>query len=419
MHMSYFLQPCRLFFQGHRLDTKLVRIYWYLVLCFLGSDIVTGAVWMIKFEGQMSEFTERLKEVHLKNYGNKSGYTSLWDEAQKQLRCCGIESPSDYKFSTEWANVDFRSSYKLVPKSCCVKETDYQLLIERPPQLHELEQSNVIRVPSGENKRKTKRRRVFKVKAKAGKVKKSKEEEKIRKSSGARRNQTPTIQAFRRQSYKKQQISLTESPPFLRKIDKYNVQKNSIECHRTSYRGEDIYQIGCVSPLAAWLQQSAAVLFVLNYCVLAFVKVCFLAILRHELKEMIQKIELLKTQDTAPLFPELAAALGLNKLSPQPTRKTIGPSADITDNKETKNQIPNGIAESEPLLFSNHIHRNFSGNGLPKEEERRSEKDSSVQNAVSSQAFCDELVNRDSKPLNNNDYYEMKELKGKNRQTEI
>jgi len=52
----------------------------------LGSDIVTGAVWMIKFEGQMSEFTERLKEVHLKNYGNKSGYTSLWDEAQKQLR---------------------------------------------------------------------------------------------------------------------------------------------------------------------------------------------------------------------------------------------------------------------------------------------------------------------------------------------
>ena len=37
-------------------------------------------------------------------------------------------------------------------------------------------------------------------------------------------------------------------------------------------------------------------LFVLGYCVLAFIKLCFLAILRYELREMVAKIKILQSE---------------------------------------------------------------------------------------------------------------------------
>jgi hypothetical protein len=49
-----------------------------------------------------------------------------------------------------------------------------------------------------------------------------------------------------------------------------------------------------------WLRQSADVLFVLGYCVIAFLKLCFLGILRYEIKEMIQKIKVLQGDMRTP-----------------------------------------------------------------------------------------------------------------------
>jgi hypothetical protein len=48
--------------------------------------------------------------------------------------------------------------------------------------------------------------------------------------------------------------------------------------------------------LIVWIRQTADILFVLGYCVIAFLKLCFLGILRYEIKEMIQKIKLLQTE---------------------------------------------------------------------------------------------------------------------------
>lgn len=48
--------------------------------------------------------------------------------------------------------------------------------------------------------------------------------------------------------------------------------------------------------LIAWMRHTADILFVLGYCVIAFLKLCFLGILRYEIKEMIQKIKLLQTE---------------------------------------------------------------------------------------------------------------------------
>ncbi|XP_039745459.1 CD82 antigen-like [Pararge aegeria] len=52
----------------------------------------------------------------------------------------------------------------------------------------------------------------------------------------------------------------------------------------------------CAERLLSWLRRTADALFVLGYCVIAFLKLCFLGILRYEIKEMIQKIRILRTE---------------------------------------------------------------------------------------------------------------------------
>lgn len=54
------------------------------------------------------------------------------------------------------------------------------------------------------------------------------------------------------------------------------------------------YQRGCEDTLLRWLRKTADLLFVLGFCVIAFAKLCFLGILRYEIREMIQKIRLLR-----------------------------------------------------------------------------------------------------------------------------
>ncbi|KAJ9588701.1 hypothetical protein L9F63_017993, partial [Diploptera punctata] len=56
----------------------------------------------------------------------------------------------------------------------------------------------------------------------------------------------------------------------------------------------------CEGRLLFWLRQSADVLFVLGYCVIAFLKLCFLGILRYEIREMIQKIKVLQGEMRPP-----------------------------------------------------------------------------------------------------------------------
>lgn len=57
-----------------------------------------------------------------------------------------------------------------------------------------------------------------------------------------------------------------------------------------------LFSQGCAERIIAWLRHTADVMFVLGYCVIAFLKLCFLGILRYEIKEMIQKIKLLQTE---------------------------------------------------------------------------------------------------------------------------
>ena len=59
------------------------------------------------------------------------------------------------------------------------------------------------------------------------------------------------------------------------------------------------FHVGCHAPLGLWLSSCADALFVIGFCVIAFLKFTFLGLLRFEIKEMIQKIKVLQVK----LFP--------------------------------------------------------------------------------------------------------------------
>ncbi|KAL2744177.1 CD63 antigen [Vespula maculifrons] len=54
------------------------------------------------------------------------------------------------------------------------------------------------------------------------------------------------------------------------------------------------YSRGCDESLLRWLRETSDRLFVFGFCVVAFTKLCFLGILRYEIREMIQKIRMLR-----------------------------------------------------------------------------------------------------------------------------
>ena len=56
-----------------------------------------------------------------------------------------------------------------------------------------------------------------------------------------------------------------------------------------------VYRNGCVLKLMQWLDHVSGILFILGFCIIGFIKVCFLIILRYEIREMIEKIHILET----------------------------------------------------------------------------------------------------------------------------
>lgn len=90
------------------------------------------------------------------------------------------------------------------------------------------------------------------------------------------------------------------------------------------------HQRGCEETLVRWLRKTADLLFVLGFCVIAFAKLCFLGILRYEIREMIQKIRLLReppppaTPFAQPPFSQMLPEMANNGSI---TRRTTLPNA--------------------------------------------------------------------------------------------
>ncbi|KAK8769811.1 hypothetical protein V5799_013724 [Amblyomma americanum] len=65
-------------------------------------------------------------------------------------------------------------------------------------------------------------------------------------------------------------------------------------------RSTGAYRAPCHEALLRWLQRSADLLCVLGFCVMAFLKLCFVGILRYEIREMVHKIRILSTGAECP-----------------------------------------------------------------------------------------------------------------------
>ncbi|XP_076662479.1 uncharacterized protein LOC143365814 [Halictus rubicundus] len=99
------------------------------------------------------------------------------------------------------------------------------------------------------------------------------------------------------------------------------------------------YARGCDESLIRWLQKTADLLFVLGFCVIAFAKLCFLGILRYEIREMIQKIRLLREP------PPSATTLA------QSSSSQVTPEAINNGSVVRRTTLPNALTPSGNASF--------------------------------------------------------------------
>lgn len=124
------------------------------------------------------------------------------------------------------------------------------------------------------------------------------------------------------------------------------------------------FSVGCEVKLKKWLRDSAHVLGVLGYCVIAFLKLCFLGILRYEIREMIQKIKMLQGELQPPILllstdspsdnPEMNSPT-----SPHNLCNHMDNSIHMANLSKNQNVIPNESSARENRLRANSLGNAF------------------------------------------------------------
>lgn len=153
----------------------------------------------------------------------------------------------------------------------------------------------------------------------------------------------------------------------------------------------------------AWIRRSADVLFVLGYCVISFLKLCFLGILRYEIREMIQKIKILHG-DTARLelvnVPQQATGKLLQKVEHN------GSVVRVSTPMRQDSQIEGSLDAVKPLLKGRSIEATF------RVKSSNTDGNESDTNSHSALLLCDDKRLTGSSSKSN---YELHELKDVNR----
>lgn len=245
-----------------RLNERLLQVYWLVLLLLLCGDIVVGTVWVFRFQRLCAALPTELAGRLSTEYGVRPEFTALWDHVQWAEQCCGLFTPADYNES-EWRR-RLRGgglpAGALLPASCCAPAP--QLPPPQPPPQQPPPQ------PSPQ--------------------------------------QPPVAQAYRKRTW--QRRGPWPSPPSLYPTTTPPPPPYNGTCYR-SRRQQLPSGRGCLQPLLRWYRNSADLLFVLGYCVIAFLKLCFLGLLRYEIREMIQKIKVLESEGESAERVEAAVAL--------------------------------------------------------------------------------------------------------------
>jgi hypothetical protein len=286
-----------------RLNERLLNVYWLLLLVLLFGDAIVGIVWVFRFDKICADLRPTLKQRLAAEYGVDGDFTTLWNALQRDYKCCGVDGAQDFE-----GGIANRTHG--VPESCCMfpplattlplqdhqHHHNHQVITERRPQNYH----NLPSPPSASEASS------FVDNGSLNRV--------IWPEEGADTNRVPTATTTHR-------------------LPSSSTSDNCVVTNSDAVLGDShVYTAGCEGLLLFWLRQSADVLFVLGYCVIAFLKLCFLGILRYEIKEMIQKIKVLQGDMRTPqlLFNEFES----------------GPSP-ITSPTTTTQHL-------EPLLMNHH-----------------------------------------------------------------
>ncbi|XP_055637632.1 uncharacterized protein LOC129776180 isoform X2 [Toxorhynchites rutilus septentrionalis] len=280
-----------------RLSEKLLNAYWLLLLVLLIGDAMLGIFWMFKFDKVMHDLQPMLRYRLAHEYGNSIELTDLWDRLQNEGRCCGVTGPQDFPIHVN----------RTYPDSCCAADISEQISISRRPlasavvfrsedvdditasrNISDISDAwSLITAPSSSSS--------SIITSSSGSGSMSGDGTSSNSGSGGgsssvsfSSSSTSDVSSSRGSSSSSSSLSASSNSGGGGGSDSGAV--------RTIAACRAVYPQGCADRIVSWLRHTADIMFVLGYCVIAFLKLCFLGILRYEIKEMIQKIKLLQTE---------------------------------------------------------------------------------------------------------------------------
>ena len=260
-----------------RLNERLLNVYWLLLLVLLFGDAIVGIVWVFRFDKICADLRPTLKQRLAAEYGVDTDFTTLWNALQRDYKCCGVEGAQDF----DGAVVNRTQG---VPESCCRFPPEAPSLPIQEHQHHHYHHQGKTSIGGAST---------FKIypnfpsppsaSAASSSIGNEPMNHVISPEEEADTNRVPT-----------------DTTTTTHRLPPSSSDTCAVLNADAGYGESHVYTAGCEGRLLFWLRQSADVLFVLGYCVIAFLKLCFLGILRYEIREMIQKIKVLQGEMRPP-----------------------------------------------------------------------------------------------------------------------
>ncbi|GAB6021259.1 hypothetical protein CHUAL_003873 [Chamberlinius hualienensis] len=102
----------------------MLGTFFTLLFVVFAAEVGAG-VWAFLRKGDLDSLIEDALQYTIKNYGSEALQTEALDAIQRQVKCCGVKGPFDWKDSkygresTPDIGVASKVGFYRVPKSCC------------------------------------------------------------------------------------------------------------------------------------------------------------------------------------------------------------------------------------------------------------------------------------------------------------
>jgi len=324
-----------------RLNEKLLNAYWISLLVLLIGDILVGGMWMVKFDSLTENITADLHGRLRSEYADKtSQFRYIFDDLQRSSQCCGVESPLDYNGSFwQLTETEYFSDYERRALNTSLDEdhidVDFnETLIEEQDEIQHHQ-------PHPDHEEELNSEDLLLPWSCCVAQFLAEEEEKERKLNEPEALANTIRHRLMAKNQADKENSKNPTLPFgIRKVQFHNLRKKVGK----EYNPEELiwetdqwciyspsegalwhHHNGCSEPLKAWINSSGDTLFVIGFCVIAFLKLTFLGILHYEIKEMIQKIQMMHKETIWATPNGDMVRLG-TLTSNSPTLDEIGPT---------------------------------------------------------------------------------------------